>query len=109
MSAEYGVDIVMTFNSSINKQKFKCFLEELRRRYFLENLCIYLDNLSVHTSKEIRERMDELSIKYIFNPIYSPDFNPIETIFSIAKGKVKRKRLEAIIKEEKVNVNDLIY
>ena len=82
ISEEYGIDIVMTFDRSVNKYKFKCFLEELRRRYFLENLCIFLDNLSVHTSNEIKERLDELSIKYIYNAVYSPDFNSIENIFS---------------------------
>ena len=90
---EYGVDIVMTFKRSVNKYKFKCFLEELRRRYFLENLCIYMDNLSVHTSDEIKERLDELSIKYIFNPVYSPQFNPIENMFGVSKRYIKKKRL----------------
>ena len=89
----------MTFHRSINKYKFKCFLEELRSKYFLENLCIYLDNLSVHTSQEIKDRLDELSIKYIYNPVYSPDFNPIENIFSIAKRNIKKRRLKAIMNE----------
>ena len=109
ISENYGVDIVKTFNKSINIPKFKVFLEDLRRRYFLENLCIYLDNLSVHTSNEIKERLDELSIRYIYNPIYSPDFNPIENIFSIAKRMVKKKRLQAIMSDEKPDIEHLIH
>ena len=44
-----------------------------------------MDNLSVHRSKATKERMDELSIAFVFGPPYSPDFNPIESVFSIAK------------------------
>ena len=54
VSAECGVDLVMTYDKSVNIQKFKIFLEELRRKYFFDDLCIYIDNLSVHTSNDVR-------------------------------------------------------
>ena len=79
----------MLFDFSVNKEKFKVFLDELRARYFMDDICIYFDNLSVHKSKEVRERMDELSIPYILSPIYSPDYNPIEYVFSMAKKTIK--------------------
>ena len=75
----------MLFDFSVDKSKFKVFLDELRARYFMDDICIYFDNLSVHKSNDVKERMDELSIAYIFSPIYSPDYNPIEYVFSIAK------------------------
>ena len=59
-----------------------------------------MDNLSVHRSLEIRERMDELGFGYIFNAAYSPDLNPIETVFSIAKSYIKKERLRAIARGE---------
>ena len=79
----------MLFDFSVDKLKFKVFLDELRARYFMDDICIYFDNLSVHKSNEVKERMDELSIAYIFSPIYSPDYNPIEYVFSIAKKEIK--------------------
>ena len=60
-------------------------LDELRAKYFFDDICIYLDNLSVHVSKEMKERMDELSIAYVYSPIYSPDLNPVEYVFSMVK------------------------
>ncbi len=66
-----------------------------------------MDNLSVHTSKAVKERLDEMSIPYIFSPIYSPDFNGIETVFSIAKGYIKKQRLRAIMMEEKIDLKKL--
>lgn len=57
-----------------------------------------MDNLSVHRSRDVRERMDELSIPYIFSPPYSPDYNPIELVFALFKRDMKLKRLNAILK-----------
>ena len=85
ISAEMGVDLVMIFKKSINITKFKIFIEELRSKYVFEDICIYMDNLSVHRSKAIKDLLEELSIPYIFSPIYSPDFNPIKSVFSIVK------------------------
>jgi len=48
-----------------------------------------MDNLKAHTSNEVIERMDELSIAYVFGPIYSPDLNPVEYVFSMAKRTIK--------------------
>ena len=57
-----------------------------------------MDNLSVHRSRDVRERMDELSIPYIFGPPYSPDYNPIELVFALFKKDMKLTRLNAILK-----------
>ena len=86
VSKEIGVDLAMTFDHSVNIEKFKIFLEELRAKYFFDDICIYFDNLSVHRSQTIRDRLDELSIAYVYSPLYSPDFNGIESVFSIFKN-----------------------
>ena len=83
----------MLFDYSVNKEKFKVYLDELRARLFFDDICIYFDNLSVHKSKEIRERMDELVFAYIYSLIYSPDLNPVEYMFSMAKKQIKADRL----------------
>jgi len=62
----------MLFDDSITINKFKVFLEELRAKYFYDDLCIYMDRLSAHKSMKTIERMNELGIAYVFNPVYSP-------------------------------------
>ena len=57
-----------------------------------------MDNLAVHRSNEVKERMEELSIPFIFSPPYSPDYNPIESVFSMFKRELKKRRLTAILK-----------
>ena len=89
VSEQIGTDLVMLFDKSVNIEKFKFYLNELRSKYFFDDICIYMDNLKVHTSNEVIERMDELSIAYVFGPIYSPDLNPVEYVFSMAKRTIK--------------------
>ena len=98
----------MLFRKSVNIQKFKTYLDELRRRYFVDDICLYINNLSVHKSKEVRDRMEELGIAYVFSPIYSPDYNPVEYVFSMAKREIKERRLKAIINEEQIELWDII-
>ena len=52
--------------------------------------------------------MDELSIAYVFSPIYSPDYNPVEYVFSFAKREIKERRLKAILNGEKVDLWGII-
>ena len=96
VSLEYGVDLVRIFPNSVNIAKFKTYLEELRSKFLFEDLCIFMDNLAVHRSRIIKERLDELSIAYVYCPPYSPEFNGIETVFSMFKRKLKKKRLQCI-------------
>ena len=97
ISKENGLDHVSIFKQSVNIPKFKEFLQDLRDKYFFEDICIYMDNLAVHRSNHVKERMDEMSIPYIFSPPYSPDYNPIESVFSIFKRELKTRRLKVIL------------
>jgi len=88
----------MQFNKAVDIPKFKLFLEELRARYFFDDICLYMDNLMIHRSNAIKDRMDDLSIAYIYGPIASPEMNAIEYIFSQSKRQIRQRRLQAIVK-----------
>ena len=72
ISRERGVELVMTFNYSINTIRFKIFLEELRRRNLFSNIFIMMDNLAVHRSQYTIEGLDELGFRHAWTPRYSP-------------------------------------
>ena len=78
------------------------FVQTLRDNFIKDKICIYFDNLAVHRSKDVRDEMDRLEIPYIFCPPYSPDCNPIESVFSIYKNLLRRRRLQALAKRKKV-------
>ena len=53
---------------------------------------LLMDNWRVHHGKDIRELIEshDCSVRYL--PTYSPDFNPIELIFSKIKSFIKARR-----------------
>jgi transposase len=62
---------------------------------------ILMDNLSVHTSKWVRDLIEEKGCQLWLLPSYSPDMNPIEEAFSKVKEllrKAKARTLEALFK-----------
>ena len=67
-----------------------------------------MDNLGVHRSKRIQDAMEELGVEWIYNAGYSPDYNPAERAIGLVKGHVKKRRLKAIIRDEKPDIRDLI-
>jgi len=76
----------------------------LRRQHFADDIALFIDNLSVHRSRIVKERMDELSIPYIFNAPYNCDGMPCENIFAYAKKSFRERRLNWIMKNEKDDV-----
>jgi transposase len=79
-------------NTRADKHMFKKFLEGLFTRLspqeYRKKIVIFLDNSSVHRAKLIQNFCQEYQIKVIFNAPYCPDFNPIENLFCLWKGKV---------------------
>ena len=41
-----------------------------------------MDSLRVHTAILVKKEMEELDIEPMYAPIYSPEYNPIELVFS---------------------------
>ena len=72
VSQEIGLEKIEVYRNSINKTKFKSFLDNLRHKYPFDNIMLVMDNLSVHKSLEVRQRMDELGFMYSYTPEYSP-------------------------------------
>ena len=86
VSREYGLDHIEVFNNSITKRKFKLFLDNLRSKYFMDDILLIMDNLGLHKSAEVKERMNELGFLYTYTPVYSPDFNGgVESTIGLGK------------------------
>ena len=71
---------------------------EIVEKYFKEHLVkelkpgqiVVLDNASYHKRKGIQRVLEEVGCKLLFLPAYSPDFNPIEQLWSQLKRLVKK-------------------
>ena len=108
ISRERGVELTHVYDRSINKQKFKMFLEELRTIHPYTDIMLMMDNLKLHKSNDIKRRMDDLGFLYTYTPVYSPQYNGVEEVISMAKRLIKNRRLELILTGEKEDLNKMI-
>ena len=85
ISLSRGVELFRMEPRSINIKRFLVFLDALRRNRWADDVALFVDQLSVHRSNIVAQRLDELGIPLVLNAAYSPDFNPIENIFASVK------------------------
>ena len=52
-----------------------------------------IDNLSSHKVSGVKEAIESVGAKVLYLPPYSPDFNPIEMVFSKLKTLVRKLKL----------------
>ena len=89
-----GLAFYKTFPKSVNRDKYQEFLHEILEANQEGGYVIYMDHLSVHTSKQIRHYLDMNGTEYLYSPVGSPEYNAIEFMFSKLKGIVKKRRLQ---------------
>jgi transposase len=63
-----------------------------RHPEFKENYLV-MDNAPIHKHTDIRKYIEGRGYRCVYLPPYSPELNPIEQFWSVAKSKVKREQL----------------
>ena len=63
----------------------------------------------MHKSRDVRPHYERLNIEPIFNVGYSPEFNPIESVFSQVKCNFCRERLNKLVNNEVFDTNPAIW
>ena len=102
VSAENGLELIVTQEMAFKAETFIPFLKQLKRlnpRPF----ALFMDQLNVHKGKEVVPWYEKLDIKPIYNVGYSPEFNPIEACFSQVKRLYNRERLNALANDRTWN------
>ena len=108
ISADRGLESYLIHPRSISAVEFIRFLEQLSEHLDSQPFAIFLDNLSVHKTKEVQTVCKRLDITLIFNMPYSPDFNGIESYFSLVKARYKKLVLQRLLKGLEIDAAPLI-
>ena len=53
-------------------------------------MVVILDNISIYINNSITEAIEAAGHIIYYLPLYSPDYNPIELIFSVLKAWMKQ-------------------
>jgi transposase len=78
------------FSGTLNKERFSEYIKTQLKPTFAADDILLLDNSSVHTSKLVLDTLRDCKIKYLFLPRYSPDYNPIELLWSYVKSVLRK-------------------
>ena len=80
-----GLTASATMACPMDGQLFQSYVEEALLPVLSEGDVVVMDNLASHKHPHVRERIESVGAKLLYLPPYSPDFTPIEMIWSKAK------------------------
>jgi transposase len=87
-----GVEGHYIVSGSVNKVLFLDFLKNTLPN--CKQTTVILDNVPFHHSNEVLKVMNDCGKKVVFVPPYSPQYNPIEHVFSSMKTSFRRMQEE---------------
>lgn len=108
MTEENGIGSLQIYSEAINATYFIDFLKKLRAKHVKRSLALFVDQLAVHKSKDVQPWYMKLNITPIYNVGYSPEFNPIEAVFSRVKAIYNQKRLNCLVNKIGFNSDESI-
>lgn len=84
-----GVLASMTIEEATDGDVFLAYLEQVLCPKLQAGQVVILDNLGAHKVKGVRERIEACGARVVYLPPYSPDFNPIESIWAKVKQALR--------------------
>jgi transposase len=93
-----GVEAVMTLEGAVDTSAFDAYVEHFLRPTIRPGDVLVLDNLTAHHASRIEEVAAECGAEVIWLAPYSPDFSPIELMWS--KIKTALRAAKARTREE---------
>lgn len=94
-----GSTACMVVEGATCQEVFRAYVEQILLPTLRAGDMVILDNLSAHKDTQAIARIEEVGARVIFLPPYSPDFNPIEKMWSKIKSilrKIKARTREAL-------------
>jgi transposase len=87
-----GVEAAMMIEGSVDTVVFNAYCEQVLQPTLKAGDVVVLDNLGAHRASRIEEIAKECGARVIWLPPYSPDFSPIELMWSKVKTYLKKAK-----------------
>lgn len=79
----------MVVDGAVNGDVFEAFVRKVLAPVLKPGDIVIMDNLSSHKRPKVRELLEEKRATLRYLPPYSPDWNPIEMVFSKVKQSLR--------------------
>jgi len=86
----------MVVDGAINGDLFVAYVEQILVPTLQKDDIVVLDNVSSHKVAGVKEAIESAGATVLYLPPYSPDFNPIEQVFSKLKTLLRKFKLRAM-------------
>lgn len=84
------------FQGSLNGKNFLSYVKNTLIPTLKKGDIVVMDNLSCHKVKGVKEAIEESGASVLYLPPYSPDFNPIEMMWSKMKALLRNWKTDTI-------------
>lgn len=91
-----GVQTAAVIEGAMDRPVFDQFIAQFLVPQLRPGQVIIWDNLSVHKSVDAAELIEAAGCRVVPLPSYSPDFNPIEQLFSKLKAHLRRANQRSV-------------
>lgn len=88
-----GETAYTSYQGGTTNGKFIDYLNNVLAPTLQEGDIVIMDNLQTHHSNAVKEALENLNIKVLYLPPYSPDFNPIEKMWSKIKSILRKLKI----------------
>lgn len=82
----------MSYPGGTTKEKFRQYVQETLLPTLNPGDIVFMDNLATHHAPEIAQLAAQAGAQVLYLPPYSPDFNPIEKLWSKIKVYLRKYR-----------------
>ncbi len=83
------------YQGGTTNENFIDYLKNVLSPTLKKDDIIVMDNMRTHHSKAVKKAIEELKLNVIYLPPYSPDFNPIEKMWSKIKSVLRKLKIRA--------------
>ena len=95
-----GTQAYEFFQGSLNGKNFLSYVKNTLIPTLKKGNIVVMDNLSCHKVKGVKEAIEEAGASVLYLPPYSPDFNPIEMMWS---------KIKALLRNWKTDTPELLH
>jgi len=87
-----GISAPMTYKGALDGDLFGSYVVNVLAPTLSEGDVLVLDSLSVHKVRGVLRPLWDKGVWIVFLPVYSPDLNPIELVWSKMKAMIRKLR-----------------